>query len=48
MDDRAYVVALLGYFLSQLRRENIINRKKPKQDIHSFLKIRAPKKVTSY
>lgn len=47
-DDRAYVVALLGYFLSQLRRENIINRKKPKQDIHSFLKIRAPKKVTSY
>lgn len=27
-DDKAYVLAMLGWFLAQLRRENIVNKKK--------------------
>lgn len=47
-DDRAYVLALLSYQLSLLRRSNIINRQKPKQDLSKLFKIRSPKKVTTY
>ena len=47
-DDRAYVLALLSYQLSLLRRSNIINRQKPKQDLSKLFKIRPPKKVTVY
>lgn len=47
-DDRAYVVALLAYQLAQLRRENIINRRKPKDDPSKYFHIRPPKKVTRF
>lgn len=47
-DDRAYCMALLGWQLTQLRRANIVNRRKPKEDAKQFFKIRPPKKVTTY
>lgn len=47
-DDRAYVIALLGWQLAQLRRSHIVNKKKPKEDFKKFFKIRPPKKVTQY
>lgn len=47
-DDRAYVLAMLGWQLAQLRRSHIVNRKKPKEDPMKFFNIRPPKKVTQY
>ena len=47
-DDRAYVVALLSWQLTQLRRANIINRKREKSDKKAYFSIRAPKKVTRF
>lgn len=47
-DDRAYVVALLSWQLAQLRRSNIVNRKREKPDKKAFISIRAPRKVTQY
>lgn len=37
-DDRAYVIALLGWQLSLLRREHITKRKKPKHDYSKYVK----------
>ena len=43
-DDRAYTFALLAYGLSELRREHIINKKKPsKINIGSIAPIRKGK-----
>ncbi len=47
-DDRSYVLALLSWQLAQLRRSNIVNRKKKKEDKSLFISIRAPKKVTQF
>lgn len=47
-DDRAYVVALLSWQLTQLRRANIVNRKREKPDKTAYFSIRAPKKVTRF
>ena len=47
-DDRAFVTAILSYQLAQLNREHIVNRKKPQEDWRKFIKVRAPKKVTSF
>ena len=48
MDDRAYTVALVAWMLSNMQREHIVNKKKPKDDPKRFFKIRAPRKVTEY
>jgi hypothetical protein len=51
-DDHAYVLAMLGWYLSEKRLEHI--RKAPKrnqmtaQEKMEFFKIRAPKKVTRF
>lgn len=43
-DDRAYCLCLLGYGLSELRREHITNRKKPTtKNIGSIAPIRKGK-----
>jgi hypothetical protein len=42
-DDRAYCLALLGWYLQQVRRKNIVGRKKPVQDITKMFQIKAPK-----
>jgi len=47
-DDRAYTLAMAGWYLSELRLKNIRNKEKPKQDMKKCFKIRPPKKVTSY
>ena len=47
-DDRAYTVALVAWMLSNMQREHIVNKKKPKDDPKRFFKIRAPRKVTEY
>ena len=47
-DDRAYVLALLGWQLAQLRRENIVHRKREVTDKTKYFSIRPPKKVTRY
>ena len=41
-------IALLGWQLAQLRRSNIINKQRPKEDPKQFFKIRPPKKVTQF
>lgn len=48
MDDRAYTVALVAWMLSNMQREHIVNKKKPKDDPKRFFKIRTPRKVTEY
>ena len=48
MDDRAYTVSLVAWMLSNLQRDHIVNKKKPKDDPKRFFKIRAPRKVTEY
>ena len=50
-DDKAYCAALLGFQLSNMRRENILNKKRTQQstaDIQKLFSIRAPKKVTRF
>lgn len=47
-DDRAYVVALLAWQLVQLRRANIVNKKREKPDKKAYFSIRPPKKVTRF
>jgi hypothetical protein len=39
-DDRAYCIAMLGWYLQQLRRGQIINKPKPKKEFD--LKFRQP------
>lgn len=41
-DDRCYAIAMLAYHLKLLRRENITNRPREKQDISKFLQMRTP------
>lgn len=47
-DDRAYCLAMLGYFLSERRKEDMSKSDKPKQDFSSYLKSlgRNPGRVT--
>lgn len=47
-DDRAFVLAMCGYFLAQKRLESIRSKKKDKQDAKQFSYVRAPKKVTQF
>lgn len=47
-DDRAYVCALLGYQLAQLRRSHIVGKKKETVDFSKYFSIRIPQKVTRY
>lgn len=43
-DDRSYVIAMLGWYLAQMRREPIIGKqKRQKRDLSSVFKIKAPK-----
>lgn len=41
-------MALLGWQLAQLRRENIVHRKREVTDKTKYFSIRPPKKVTRY
>lgn len=44
-DDRAYTMAMLAWDLLQLRREHIVNKRKPKQDPRQMFRIsKQPKK----
>ena len=47
-DDRAYCLAMLGYFLSERRKEDMAKSDKPTQDFSSYLKSlgRNPGRVT--
>ena len=36
-DDRAYVLAMLGWYLSEKRMEHIRNKKRPTEDATSFI-----------
>ena len=47
-DDRSYVTALLSWQLAQLRRSNIVNKKREKEDPTRFFSIRAPRKVRQF
>lgn len=47
-DDRAYVMALLGWQLAQLRRSKIVHKKKKQEDKTRFFSIRPPRKVTGH
>lgn len=49
-DDKAYCAALLGWQISNMRRENIINRKRPQSStsLLSRLPIRQPKRQSSF
>lgn len=42
-DDRAYCLAMLGWYLAQLRRENVIKKERPKQDISKLFLFKQPK-----
>ena len=48
-DDRFYCMCLAGYYLSEKRRESIVNKKRslPK-DLDSYFKIKTPEKHHSY
>lgn len=48
MDDRAYTLAMAGWYLSELRMQSIRTENKPKIDPKSAFKIRAPKKVSRF
>jgi hypothetical protein len=41
-DDRAYTIAMLGWYLKELRREHITKRKKPKQSLSKVCTVRKP------
>lgn len=47
-DDRSYTLAMVGWFLSELRMKNIRNVSKPKIDPKQAFRIRPPKKVTRF
>lgn len=49
-DDRAYVLAMLGWYLSEKRMEHIRKKKRPQSpsDITKLFSVRAPKKVTRF
>lgn len=47
-DDKAYVLGLLSYQLTLLRRDHIINKKKDIGDLDKFFEIRRPKATHSY
>lgn len=47
-DDRAYVLAMLGWYLSERRLEHIKNKKTDLGDLDKFFDIRRPKATHSY
>ena len=49
-DDRAYVLAMLGWYLSEKRMEHIRKKKRTQSpsDITKLFSVRAPKKVTRF
>lgn len=47
-DDRAYTLAMTGWYLNELRMQSIRTENKPKIDPKSAFKIRAPKKVSRF
>ena len=46
-DDRAYVAAMAGWVLQQLRRENLVTRK-PQENMDQFFDFKRPKSAHSY
>ena len=46
-DDRAYVAAMAGWVLQQLRRENLVTRK-PVENLNQFFDFKRPKAAHSY
>lgn len=46
-DDRAYVAAMAGWVLQQLRRENLVTRK-PVKNLEQFFDFKRPKAAHSY
>ena len=47
-DDRAYCLALAGYYLQEKRLEHIRRRKNNTEDIEQFFEIRRPRAAYSY
>lgn len=47
-DDRAYVLAMLGWYLSEKRLDHIKNKKKDIGNLNEFFEIRRPKATHSY
>ena len=47
-DDRAYTLAMAGWYLSELRMKNIREDKRPPINPKEMFKIRPPKKVTNF
>ena len=48
-DDRSYVLALLSWQLMLLRRDPILNKKKPlPSDLNNYFKVKTPEKPHSY
>jgi hypothetical protein len=50
-DDRAYVLAMLGWYLSEKRIENVRNKKRPKTDAHTLISsitIRPAKRLSAF
>nr|DAZ22075.1 MAG TPA: Terminase large subunit [Caudoviricetes sp.] len=47
-DDRAYTLAMLGWFLSEKRLEKQRNRKRPRKETKKVGYVRPPRKVTIY
>ena len=45
-DDRAYVLAMLGWYLSEKRIEHVRNKKKPQQDYTQMVQV--SKRPTSW
>ena len=41
-DDRAYTIAMLAWYLKQLRREGLVTKKKPKGDISKLFIFKTP------
>ena len=51
LDDRAYVLAMLGWYLSEKRVEHIRNKKKQKstkEETLKMFKIKAPTRTKRY
>jgi hypothetical protein len=42
-DDRAYTIAMLAWYLQELRRKNITQKKKPSQDLSGLFLFKQPK-----
>lgn len=47
-DDRAYCLAMLGWYLQERRLEHIKNKKKDIGNLEQFFEIRSPKAAHSY